>query len=308
MSKNFETEYKKYADSAVPDLWSRIEAGVDAYEESIRKDSEVTAEKETGKIVNIDSYNRNNKEKKKINYKPYLGAIAACACMFLVVIAIKSIDSSKSATASAESAAPAAAPMMEEAASDSADDNVAYAQSEEAVAEVDEAPAADETLTNGITADASAYEADEAEEEAYYDEEAAPAEAEASEEDSYTYDIQEAPSLDIENSKTTFAAPQKKEKRHTGNVNEITVLASVVEIEKVKSDSDREISLKITDPLETGLKKDEVISASMDKEFDKAGEDAGISTLRGGTDTIIKAVLRVEKDGKYTLVRIEEQE
>ena len=37
MSKNFETEYKKYADNTVPDLWSRIEAGVDAYEESIKE-------------------------------------------------------------------------------------------------------------------------------------------------------------------------------------------------------------------------------------------------------------------------------
>ena len=59
MSKNFETEYKKYADNTVPDLWSRIEAGVDAYEESIRETEAGSEEKITGKIVNIEDYNKN---------------------------------------------------------------------------------------------------------------------------------------------------------------------------------------------------------------------------------------------------------
>lgn len=69
---NFENEYKKYSKESTPDLWARIEAGVDAYE----------AEKanNTDKVVPIT----NNKRV----FKKHLGLIAVAACILIAVPAM----------------------------------------------------------------------------------------------------------------------------------------------------------------------------------------------------------------------------
>lgn len=55
MNRDFVKEYKKYADIDTPDLWSRIEAGIDAYEEALNAADESEAGKNADKIINIAS-------------------------------------------------------------------------------------------------------------------------------------------------------------------------------------------------------------------------------------------------------------
>lgn len=55
MNRNFAEEYKKYADIDTPDLWSRIEAGIDAYEEALKASDESEAVKNADKIISIAS-------------------------------------------------------------------------------------------------------------------------------------------------------------------------------------------------------------------------------------------------------------
>lgn len=55
MNKVFAEEYKKYADIDTPDLWSRIEAGIDAYEEALKAADESEAGKNADKIISIAS-------------------------------------------------------------------------------------------------------------------------------------------------------------------------------------------------------------------------------------------------------------
>ncbi len=55
MNRSFAEEYKKYADIDTPDLWSRIEAGIDAYEEALKAADESEAVKNADKIISIAS-------------------------------------------------------------------------------------------------------------------------------------------------------------------------------------------------------------------------------------------------------------
>ncbi len=306
MSKNFETEYKKYADNTVPDLWSRIEAGVDAYEESIRETEAGSEEKITGKIVNIEDYNKNkvtdiqenktNKTRKKINIKPYIGAIAACACMFLVVIAIKSISSSSQSAATAESAVPAAAPMAE-AATDS---------------DADYAPAAEEAYAEAAEESIDAYKDDMAEEAAPMEEseEAAPEDnvdlntyASGNSKMSLTNDAA-SESFKTETQETSSVKDKKSlEVRGTGKEITVFALPDIVSL----NDDDGTIDLKITDPLDTDLKKDEIIKVDILKDekgkYINGGVD--INTINGSESRMFKVVLEVSDTGKYTLKSIE---
>ena len=76
--KNLEKEYKEQISLETPDLWSRIEAGVDAYEASKAGASPDAASPETGspsKIVKFDS-------KRFINI---IGRVSVAAIVFLVL-------------------------------------------------------------------------------------------------------------------------------------------------------------------------------------------------------------------------------
>lgn len=76
MSKNFEEEYKEYLNAQAPDLWSRIEAGVDAL---------VT---EPPVIESIASKQRRGKKKKQIRYQNYRMLVSVAACLFAMVVIV----------------------------------------------------------------------------------------------------------------------------------------------------------------------------------------------------------------------------
>ena len=72
MSKNFEGEYKEYLNAQAPDLWDRIEAGIDA-----------------DKVVPISAQDSKNKKKKrKIRYQNYRMIASVAACLFALVIIV----------------------------------------------------------------------------------------------------------------------------------------------------------------------------------------------------------------------------
>ena len=88
---DFENEYKKYSEEATPDLWSRIESGIDAYEASNSNITPIT--------------------KNKKSFKKYLGLIAVAACILITVPAM--ILTKHDTTDRIESAATASEPVME---------------------------------------------------------------------------------------------------------------------------------------------------------------------------------------------------
>ena len=151
MSKSFAEEYRRYADNDVPDLWSRIEAGIDAYEAE-------------NKVTNIESSEKYKSNKKKYmwlvnpSFKRYGGIIAAAACMVLAIGVVKGLVS----PANKDSA-----PMAESAAAPAAAEEAYY-----------EDAAADEACAESVDAEAPALYESEAEEaydagETYADEAAA---------------------------------------------------------------------------------------------------------------------------------------
>lgn len=126
MTRNFEDEYKKYADSTVPDLWDRIESAID--------DKETVSKK-------------SHKNSTVVFFRRYSGLAIACACVLITIGALKFIGSF-SKSSSSEMGAYASmdtAPAMEEA--DTAVNTEASAEAAaEAVAEaatdaITEAPA-----------------------------------------------------------------------------------------------------------------------------------------------------------------------
>lgn len=75
MSKDLEREYKAFVNSEVPDLWSRIEAGL---EEKTPSDS--SAEMMDLRITDF--------HRKKISLKVWAGFAAACVCVALIIPAM----------------------------------------------------------------------------------------------------------------------------------------------------------------------------------------------------------------------------
>ncbi len=78
MSKNFEEEYKEYLNAQAPDLWDRIEAGVDAM---VGADAE--------KVVPISAAKSNKaKKKRRIRYQNYRMLVSVAACLFALVLIV----------------------------------------------------------------------------------------------------------------------------------------------------------------------------------------------------------------------------
>lgn len=124
MTRNFEEEYKKYADSTVPDLWGRIEAAID--------DKEARSK-------------ASHKNNVVVLFKRYSGLAIACACVLVTIGALKFIaDSSKSGSAEMAASAPMDAAH---AAAEYAAEPMAEAASEEAPAVTEAAPAEAATET-----------------------------------------------------------------------------------------------------------------------------------------------------------------
>ena len=343
MSKNFEIEYKKYADSAVPDLWSRIEAGVDAYEESIKDAKAGSEETKTGKIVNIEDYGKktvpetktenevryetgsnhvtDKKSKRVRNYKPYFGALAAAACMFLVVVVMKNVLSSSNSMTSAESAAaPAAmdsapaqmeeaAEPIAEAAAGASDTAGTYEEdAEEAYEEASEYSAdasADEGYSYETADESPAYEASETSP-AYEEEEAAPMEEAPMAEGAAAYGPD---ALDAEvNGSNTFAVQSTKEESNkrkaedrklNSDEDEIKLVCEPADLTDIKEEGT--FKAKVTDPLESGVKKGDEITVNLKEE----GFESLFNALTDSKSPELTLILRPEDDGTYTLVSAE---
>ena len=120
MNKDFEKEYLEYSAKDTPDLWSRIEAGIDELEN------------ENSNVIPITA-----KPKKSI--KRYAGLIAAAACVVIAIPAIVLISKGGGAN---YSAAPAAETANFAAAT--SNDACEAAACDEAIYEEAEAPACDE--------------------------------------------------------------------------------------------------------------------------------------------------------------------
>ena len=73
--KNLENEYRQQIANEVPDLWSRIEAGINAVDANREKNNNV---------VSIEQA----KPKKKVNIFKYSAIIGAAACALIVVVAM----------------------------------------------------------------------------------------------------------------------------------------------------------------------------------------------------------------------------
>lgn len=148
---NFENEYKNYAKESTPDLWDRIEAGVDAYEASQFSANNQSNENQS----NIVSFNKEESEVKvtpsKKNWKKYSGLIVAAAAVIIVAPAIILMSDGGLSKVDSAPTAMDAQPMMsetaaEEAAEPSYEDSESVNAATEDVAEeetatTDEAPA-----------------------------------------------------------------------------------------------------------------------------------------------------------------------
>ena len=127
--KQLEIEYKNAISLEVPDLWSRIEAGIDEYE----------ATKKTDNISFIKEETKEEKKTNRVNTKKviaYIGRFSAAAvCLILAIGAFRLMSGSDKSSMTA-SEAPAA--MVDYAASDaSSDEAPAVAEYAEAATEAE---------------------------------------------------------------------------------------------------------------------------------------------------------------------------
>lgn len=83
-SHDFETEYKKQVTDEVPDLWSRIESGIDAFDVQKTPEPKVVA-----MPTKVNKINRIVK---------YGSVFAAAACVLIVMVAVVNNSSKNSAT------------------------------------------------------------------------------------------------------------------------------------------------------------------------------------------------------------------
>lgn len=130
--KNLENEYRKITEENVPDLWDRIEAGIDKLEAE-KEATSISNTADNKKVVSI-------KKKKTVNrIVPIL--VAAAALLLSIGLFTMSNSGIVKTTDSAASTGMSAAPAMADA--DAASDTMNFAPEmvEEAAAAMDEEPA-----------------------------------------------------------------------------------------------------------------------------------------------------------------------
>lgn len=187
MPSDFTREYKEYIESNTPDLWSRIEAGIEAEEKSRTEKTGASESVSADAVTETKSYVKRNE--KIIGFGVFAkkaGRIAAAAAIVFVAYALIIVltkGGMASAPAASESAAPMAdssanyeaaaeAPMAE--ASEDYADHAAEAEAYDDAAMADEAPAmaeatyadnaaASENAKSAEATDGTAYLAPEAE-------------------------------------------------------------------------------------------------------------------------------------------------
>ncbi|MDE5825111.1 MAG: hypothetical protein K2H91_10595 [Lachnospiraceae bacterium] len=110
MSKNLEREYRALVNSEVPDLWARIEAGLEdkkAAPEKADSDLRITDFPVT------DSQMENIRDN-KVNFKVWAGLAAACVCVALIIPAMARSVTMSGGSGSNNSAPNYSAPQMAE--------------------------------------------------------------------------------------------------------------------------------------------------------------------------------------------------
>ena len=213
-TKDFENEYKEYSKLNTPDLWSRIEEGLDkvdsatvseAAENETVVNETVESEVVEGNVIQLsetvtdgNAVRLTKAVKKKKSITKYAGIIAAAACAVITIPAIIFISGNKSSHFDSEAASASACEVAEVSYEATADEEAYEASYEEAETSFE---AAEESMVNEATADMAS--------EAYYEEEA-PATAEATTEEA--------------------SAPEKSEYEGTGSA------ANSVRAEKVAKD------------------------------------------------------------------------
>lgn len=108
MSKNFEKEYKEYLNAQAPDLWDRIEAGVDSLEKAARAGQGAEV-KSTEKVVPISAKkSRKEQKKRRVRYQHYrmIASVAACLFALVIIVPIYLLTGSDRKSESATDAAP----------------------------------------------------------------------------------------------------------------------------------------------------------------------------------------------------------
>lgn len=144
---NFENEYKKYSEESTPDLWARIEEGIDAYEAS------ESTQSTDNKVIDMRTRNRN----KSIA----IGLIAVAACLLICIPAIRrtskdTADRLEAAdTGSYKDVAEAEAPMEAAAEAEVMEEAPAAEVMEEAAVDVAEEPASVEEAAAAETEEAA---------------------------------------------------------------------------------------------------------------------------------------------------------
>lgn len=126
MSKNLEKEYSAFVNSEVPDLWSRIEAGLD--EKTPLGSSSSVSDIDTDNKAKQTDLRMNGRRFKKSSLRVWAGLAAACACVVLVVPAMMKTMWRESGSSFSGGAASdnAAAPMDSYDMAEGAYDNGAY--------------------------------------------------------------------------------------------------------------------------------------------------------------------------------------
>ena len=281
MTRNFENEYKKYAENNVPDLWGRIEAAIDEHEEKIAGDQ--TVKNVPVKKNNIVTF-----------VSRHAGLLAACACVLLTIGALKLVGGVGKAVMS-ESAAPAAESNMAEAASyDSAP--AEYEAAADAMADEPIAAAASAEAPMAEEAEAPAYSAEA---------EGATDNAIAAGEDRKKLT---APQLNAETIHSYKAEPSENDLAASyaaGESADEAVSEGVVIIcritDKTGLAKDHKIDVVVTDALLSDLKTEDKISLTMDDEVYENVRDI----IGGDKDEEFVMLISPSEDGKYTLLSAE---
>lgn len=188
--KNLEIEYKKEIASEVPDLWARIEAGINSLPTQNMNSVEVN--NINNNVVSFNTYNDINakKNKKRRNSAVISSVLGAVACLVVAVTVVINISAVKSEKGSSDSYKPKDEAMSE-----------MIAASEESFSSSQSDEAAYEATATEVMEEAAA----EMEEDSYMYEEAA--ESEAATEEMAMNDI-EAPNTKREEVKGPAAGSQ----------------------------------------------------------------------------------------------------
>jgi len=136
MSKNFEGEYKEYLNAQAPDLWDRIEAGVDAM----------------GVVPIAEAKSKKEKKKRRIRYQNYRMIVSVAACLFALILVVPVYFLTQNTGKDAAAEAPAEA-------MDGAIENVVITN-EESVAVTEEAAPAEEVVEDTAEVEIALEETD----------------------------------------------------------------------------------------------------------------------------------------------------